>query len=88
LVYPSFAYKLEGLWHYEWPQHTIKASACDDLSYRSGNEFESSFPVSCGCYALATLGYCFLGWSKLDTYNTRKTHPRSFLAFSKAVGLG
>jgi len=40
------------------------------------------------CYALATLGYFSLGLSKLDPDNNRKTHPRSFLAFGKAVGLG
>jgi hypothetical protein len=57
--------------------------------YRKAHSSKRSrLPVSYEWYALATLGYFSLGWSKLDPDNNRKTHPRSFLPFSKAVGLG
>jgi hypothetical protein len=77
---------------YEWPQHTKKAFTCDGLcdylTCRSGKEFESSFHRVNECDALVTLGYFFLGSGKPDPEVIRKTHPRSILAFSKAVGLG
>jgi hypothetical protein len=40
------------------------------------------------CDAVATFGYLFLGSGKLDPDIIRKTHPKSSLAFSKAVALG
>jgi hypothetical protein len=36
----------------------------------------------------ATLKYFFLGSGKLDPKDIRRTHTRSVLAFSNAVGLG
>jgi len=40
------------------------------------------------CDALAAQNYFFLGLGKLNPKNNGKTHPRSFLAISKALGLG
>jgi hypothetical protein len=85
-------YNLEGLWPFVWPQHSKKAFACDGLcdylTCRSGKEFELSSHILYECDVLATLGYFSLGSGKLDPEVIRKTHTRSTLAFSKAVGLG
>jgi len=69
-----------------------KASECDLLCYdlicRSAKEFESHFHILYECDALAVHRYFFLGLGKLDPKDNRKTHPTSFLAFGKALGLG
>jgi hypothetical protein len=51
-------------------------------------EFEPSFHILYECDALAAHNYFILGLGKLDQKNNGKSHPRSFLAFSKALGLG
>jgi len=55
---------------------------------RSAKEFESPFHILYKCDILAAPNYFFMGLGKLNPKNNGKTHSRSFLAFSKALGLG
>ena len=48
----------------------------------------SSFHTLYECDALVTPRYLFLGPGRLDSEVRRKTHPKSVLALSKAIGLG
>jgi hypothetical protein len=57
------------------------------VTHRSGKEFVLSFQMLYNCDAVATFGYFFLGLGKLDPVIINKTHPRSTLAFSKALAL-
>ena len=84
-------YNLEGYGHKFGHSTVRKRQLVIDfmvISHRSGKEFELSFHMLYDCDAAATFGYFFLGLSKLDPEINRKTHPRSTLAFSKAVALG
>jgi hypothetical protein len=69
---------------------TKKSSTCDrfcDYFTCGGKEFDLSFHTLYKSDALATLGYFFLGSSRLDTVVISRTHPRSILAFTKTAGL-
>ena len=91
LIYPKLHTAESGLGllngHNSLQKHLFVMGNYEDLTYRSGKNL-SHISISYESDASATLRYFFLGSGKLDPKDIRRTHPRSILASSNAVGLG